>query len=639
MKLRLLLVALAALLLPALLPATIQAQSGAGTETLTQLQDTIIPTRDRLELAQRLLGVTDLPAPPTTAPAEYEIGDIETFAADNLVEDYGFTFKAELVAKTDNVYMFVELGANLSPQLLQASAERFQEVIRPKVHEVFGEEWNPGIDGDSHLYIIHAYNLGNWVAAYYDSSSQYPTEAVEKSNEAEMFLVNLDTMKNSVGTSYYEGVLAHEFQHMVHWYVDLNETTWVNEGMSELATMLTGYGRSGFTESFLRDPAIQLNTWPEDDTSAHYGAAFMFMAYFYDRYGEAATSALVEDQDNGMNSVARTLAAINATDPATGEPVNTVDLFADWTAANLLMDPEIGDGRYAYAHPDMETVSPATEAASIALGAEPYSDTVPQWGTHYIRLASSGNPMPQGLQLSFEGSETVSILPTNAHSGNFLWWSNRADESNTRLTQSFDLSNVTSATLDFWTWYFIEDLWDYAYVTVSTDDGQTWTALESGRTTAEDPHGNAYGPGYTGRSGEWVNETIDLTPYAGQVIQVRFEYITDAAVNQPGIAIDDVSIPEIGYANDFEQNNGGWTSEGWLRMDNVLPQSYLVQLIQPGNTDQPVTRLLPAEGAETQGTWQVTVSGTLGDAWLAISGLAPVTTEAAPYTLTLAPAQ
>ena len=39
------------------------------------------------------------------------------------------------------------------------------------------------------------------------------------------------------GSRQYFSVLAHEFQHAVHWNQDLGEDVWVNEGMSE-----GGYG-------------------------------------------------------------------------------------------------------------------------------------------------------------------------------------------------------------------------------------------------------------------------------------------------------------------------------------------------------------------------------------------------------------
>ena len=39
----------------------------------------------------------------------------------------------------------------------------------------------------------------------------------------------------------YEGTFAHEWQHLLHYYTDPFETTWVNEGLSDYAQTLTGY--------------------------------------------------------------------------------------------------------------------------------------------------------------------------------------------------------------------------------------------------------------------------------------------------------------------------------------------------------------------------------------------------------------
>jgi immune inhibitor A len=388
--------------------------------------------------------------------------------------------------------------------------------------------------------------------------------------------------------------------------------------------------------SFLNQPDIQLNTWPEEPTErvSHYGASFLFMAYFYQRYGEAATTTLVRDPENGMKGVDTALLTVGATDSTTGQPVTADDLFADWLVANLLQDPALGDGRYAYTAPDLAGLPNATITSDLNLDGRPVTLNAPQWGANYLRI--SGGSTPEKVRISFKGAPTVSVVPTNAHSGAYMWWSNRADSSDTRLTHTFDLSGVTQATLTYWTWYHIENLWDYGYVMVSTDDGATWTPLASSRTTTDDPHGNAYGPGYTGESDGWVQEAVDLTPYAGQKIQVRFEYITDDAVTQPGLIIDDVSIPEIGYADDFESGPGDWTSEGWLLMDNVLTQDFSVQVVQAANRAQPVTRWI-GRGDDPHGVLEITVGGEYGDAVLVVSGLAPVTTEPARYSVIVTP--
>ena len=49
---------------------------------------------------------------------------------------------------------------------------------------------------------------------------------------------------------------------------------------------------------------------------------------------------------------------------------------------------------------------------------------------------------------------------------------------------------------------------------------------------------------------------MDLTPYAGKEILVRFEMITDDAVNMPGLLIDKIAIPEIGYTDNVEERRG-----------------------------------------------------------------------------------
>jgi hypothetical protein len=55
--------------------------------------------------------------------------------------------------------------------------------------------------------------------------------------------------------------------------------------------------------------------------------------------------------------------------------------------------------------------------------------------------------------------------------------------------------------------------------------------------------------GYTGQSADRA-EAVDLTPY-GQTSWCA-QYINDDATTQPGPLIDDISIPEIGYSDDFE---------------------------------------------------------------------------------------
>ena len=102
--------------------------------------------------------------------------------------------------------------------------------------------------------------------------------------------------------------MAHEFQHMIHYYTDRNEESWMNEGFAVLAELLNKYDIGGFDYLFMQDPDLALTYWPGPGQSGpNYGASFLYLDYFLNRFGEQATQALVANPDNGMDSVDRVL--------------------------------------------------------------------------------------------------------------------------------------------------------------------------------------------------------------------------------------------------------------------------------------------------------------------------------------------
>jgi Uncharacterized protein conserved in bacteria len=514
--------------------------------------------------------------------------------------------------------MWVEEGVKVDEADLKAAADLFATKTYPTNRAFFGSEWSPGVDNDPRLHILHARNLGDTVAGYYSSADEFVPAVREDSNAMEMFYINIENV--IVNDEFYHGVLAHEFQHMIHWYNDRNEETWLNEGSSELASYLNGYDTGGAEYIFSRKPDTQLNSWPEGPgtAGANYGASYLFMSYFLDRFGAEATRALIAHDENGFASVDAVLADL-------GTGMTHVDLFADWVVANLLDDPNLADGRYGYREIDPPPFKIETRLSNYPTTRQA---TVHQYAADYIELRGD-----RPLRFSFAGSTQVGLMDTQAHSGKYLWWSNRGDDSDMTLTREFDLTGVQKATLEYWCWYDIEEDWDYAYVEVSPDGGKTWEILTTPSGTPENPNGNSFGWGYTGRSGgkskaEWIQEKVDLTPYAGKRVLIRFEYITDDAVNRPGFALDDVAIPEIGYFSDFEADGGGWEAAGFVRHANVLPQRWLVQLVLFG--PRPTVQRLDLNPDQT-GEWEIPLGGGVDRAVVVISAYAPVTTEVASY--------
>ena len=49
------------------------------------------------------------------------------------------------------------------------------------------------------------------------------------------------------------GVMAHEYQHLIHWGRDPAEESWLNESMSELAMAVLGYEDTANLHAYLQD--------------------------------------------------------------------------------------------------------------------------------------------------------------------------------------------------------------------------------------------------------------------------------------------------------------------------------------------------------------------------------------------------
>ena len=248
--------------------------------------------------------------------------------------------------------------------------------------------------------------------------------------------------------------------------------------------------------------------------------------------------------------------------------------------ANYLDDTEIEDGRYSYQlFPDLRKTRQTETLRDCP--AEEEEREVSQYGVHYIRLICEGQ-----RTMSFDGAEQVQLLPADPFSGEYAFWSNKGDTADMRLSQTFDLTDVSGpVSLNYQTWYNIEDGWDYVFLVVSEDGGESWEILRTPSSTDKNPNSNSYGWGYTGdsRFSDWIEETVDISDYAGKDIVLRFEYITDLAANGEGMMLDDISIPEIGYFSDFEADDGGWEAEGWVRIQNKLPQAFRLAWISLGD--------------------------------------------------------
>ncbi|HNO93402.1 MAG TPA: hypothetical protein PKJ84_04480, partial [Anaerolineales bacterium] len=215
-----------------------------SSETVDTLENAIVPENDPRVLACRLDGKCGVPEVMATSASPRSVGEQQNFWVHDLDTNENNEVQATLRYITPHVYFWVQDGLDIDEGEMKKLVDTFENQMYPTNREFFGSEWSPGIDGDEHIYILYSRGLGFSVAGYFSSSDSTHPMIQEYSNAHEMFLFNADN--TPLGGDYAYAVLAHEFQHMIHWNNDLNETSWLNEGSSELAVLLNGYETGGF---------------------------------------------------------------------------------------------------------------------------------------------------------------------------------------------------------------------------------------------------------------------------------------------------------------------------------------------------------------------------------------------------------
>ena len=603
-------------------PTIAQAAPAAAPSTLELLRAAPRPLRDPTALAARVRGAIPI-SPPAVEPLT--VGRTDAFFVLDTTTNTYSRREAELHLISPRAYWYVELGQAVGREELERSAAVFEQDTYPTVHRLFGSEASPGIDGDPRITVFLGTVVG--VGAYFSSWDEYPRSVFPYSNEREIVHVNVGSIRP--GSTGFDGTLAHEFQHMVQWNANPAQETWVDEGTAELASALAVPGRGIGTTQFGRRPDLQLTAWDARDTTPHYQASYLFMRYVTERYGRTdGLRGLLTQTGRPPETFDRYLAE-------GGHTARFDDLFQDWVVANLLDDPSVEDGRYAHAGSDPR----ATVLGRADLGGPPVEEAVRQYGADYVEFSGDGS----GAEIDFEGAPTVRLVGADPTSGRSLWWSDRGDNMDTTMTRRFNFRDVPAGqplTLRFNLWHETERDYDFLYVMASGDGGASWQVLRGALASDANPTGNAVGPGYSGASGSgsggpsWIAETVDLSLLVGADVLLRFEYVTDQSYNARGALLDDVTIPEVGYADDAESDSG-WVYDGFIRSDNTIPQTWGLRLVEyrrgggiavrpltPG-PDGRLTERLPTLGAD------------LERAVLTVSGLAPRTLEPAPYRLAL----
>ncbi len=575
--------------------------------------------RDLLALARQLRwnGVEPDPQPARFADGLPEVGDTTDFWTLDYPRSRMVSKEFVLAAVSEHAYWWIERGLNVDDADLQRSVADVEGQIYPRVTAAFGAA--PGSAADPQRgHIINGRIPG--VGGYVSGADPYPPSVQPYSNGVPAIYINAREIP--LGSPEYLTVLAHELQHAIHWYADPAEATWLNEGLSELAVTEAGYS-PGSMRYYLRRPNASVVNWPKElnsDIGLNYGAAALFAHYLRERYvPESGLPELLAGPENGIAAVDAYLAEQGA-ETVDGELADFHSVFADWMVANLL---DADDGEFGYAALDVEASITRTQR----VGDEGATVSLPQYGIDYVEVQG----IDKGAKIQFEADGVTSILPDEPPGG-ACWWTNRGDDTSTTLTREMTVPAAASVgekpALMFQLWYDIEEDWDYLYVEVSTDGGETWDVLPADGTTDANPLGNSYGHGYTGAGG-WRQVTLPLTDYAGQQAQVRFHYVTDDAIHGIGACVRDLALSW----DNGEANAEDWRADGFVLINNRVRQDWVVWVIEDSVAPSATRMELEWDADSQQYAGHVVHSPVAkgGRLVAAISPVAPATMERARY--------
>lgn len=607
-------------------PAGGPGAASSGADMTAALRAKPLPVADAFALARSVRGRDGQPAKAfepvrQTAPAE-SVGSRDEFWVYDWDAKKNFRVKASIRAMTASAKWWIVDGLNVEQADLERAAAELESRILPGVRKAYGSEWSPGIDADPRINVLVA-KIPGAAAGYYSSTDEQPRWIYEFSAEREIVFINMPT-GGRLATEGLYGTIAHEVCHMIQFNKRVRSIVWFSEGQAELCSRsgASSTSSAGFEGLFLQQPDAQLNDWPElgSISALHYGGSFLLLEFLRQHAGgEDLINAFLAkgiDTPDDLDSVLR----------ARGQP-GLEELFADFVAANALLR-ETADQRYTYVPGMARLGAPAAPAAQdrVAAGNTLRSKVQP-YAARYIELPR------EKATLRFGGATSARVIPTDPHSGAAFWWSDRADLLDSTLTRTVDLRSARAPVLKFWTWYEIEADFDYAYVEVSTDGGQKWSTQRATSTTTSDPNGVNLGQGLTGVSGggkepAWVEQSVDLGAFAGKEVQLRFQYVTDGALNLPGMAIDDLEIAEIGWRDDAETDRD-WKADGFIRSTNVVKQRFVVQLIRFGARATVERQLVP------DGTLELAydASGDRRAPLLAVTAFAARTTQPAAFAV------
>jgi hypothetical protein len=353
-------------------------------------------------------GARDTAGNIMSSPYSWSFITVTGFWAYDFAFNISYFVSANFVGEGDHCLIYLEENQLVDPNAINEIVNQFDNAIYTNEILAFGDEPNPGIDGNSKVFIFlldikdeYTPSSGSYIAGYFNPLDEYNISALNPySNQKELF--NMDINPAVPGDGIFLKTLAHEFQHMINWNQKtnlrgVNEETWLEEALSEIAPLFCSYG-----PDYSRVIGYQLRPWDSlldwfGDVS-DYSTAYMWSQYVYDQVSN--TDSTGHNIFWNINHTANVgINAVNTGLNSVGYGKDFSGVFKDWSMANYLgLTAITGHPEWSYATIHTEAGYPTDYGPLPGL---PVNDAIHMnasvvgglhlWGLDYFEFTKTGD--------------------------------------------------------------------------------------------------------------------------------------------------------------------------------------------------------------------------------------------------------
>lgn len=298
---------------------------------------------------------------------------------------------------TKKAYFFLDIADSNLPgvsSILDGMATAWSSIYA-KNRDIFGAEPEGSYNGlaVNDFYILMSTKI--YTAGYFYSGDLYPaaTPGVDYSNEKKMFYLQYPS---SIANLSYEidslaSTMAHEFQHMIHFNINSNQTTWLDEAMSGYAEFINGYKiENGKNQS----KALQVNYFFNTPSSV----SLTNFTGGHENYGQVYLFGEWLAQNFGSNGSVQTLLPMTGTAAVAAFSGQTFDtIFARFMMSLMVNDTTGGvygfsgldlTGTYSYPGLSNVTLTGPKMATVDFSGATAGSPAISPYAAAYVKITN-----------------------------------------------------------------------------------------------------------------------------------------------------------------------------------------------------------------------------------------------------------